>query len=279
MIFSVFSKDGILCPMAEAVISLNHIEYCYGFGVYETIRVQQQTPIFLEDHLERLFFSAQMISLAHTWNAESVTAAMSALISAISAIHKDAYNLKIVLIGGADASAATLAIIPSAPYFPDRRWYRDGVKTITVPFERQFPQAKTLNMLASFLAYRRARAADCYDALAIDRDGYIREGTRTNLIGIKDNMLIVQPEEKILLGVTQKKIVMLARERAMEVREQAMTIEDVKSLDAAILTSTSSKIVPIRTIDEYAFPPAPQIVFDLQCWYDECIQSYSAQYL
>ena len=67
MDFKYFSKNGELLPVEDAVVPLANIEYQYGFGVYETIRVVHGTPYFLKDHLERLQESARLIGLEHSF--------------------------------------------------------------------------------------------------------------------------------------------------------------------------------------------------------------------
>ncbi len=145
-------------------MSVANIEYAYGFGVYETLRVVGGKPRFLADHLARLEKSAQIIGLEHAITLGELQLWIQQLLQAESI---DVCNLKILLIGGRTAADAQLYILPLAPLFPDRKLYRDGVATITQHFERPWPQAKTLSMLGSYLAYRQARRANCYDALLI----------------------------------------------------------------------------------------------------------------
>jgi Branched-chain amino acid aminotransferase/4-amino-4-deoxychorismate lyase len=63
MSFDFFSRNGKILPISEAVVPLASVEYSYGFGVYESIRVKNKNPIFLSDHLARLMDSAKIIGL------------------------------------------------------------------------------------------------------------------------------------------------------------------------------------------------------------------------
>ena len=65
MAFEYFVKNGKLLPISQATASLFNIEYAYGFGVYENVRVRNGISLFLDDHIERLFTSAEAISLVH----------------------------------------------------------------------------------------------------------------------------------------------------------------------------------------------------------------------
>ena len=95
MDFKYFSKNGKILPVEEAVIPLSNIEYQYGFGVYENIRVNDGVPYFLKDHIERLLESARIIGLEHTFDESSPQKSVNEPIKKNPA---GTYNLKILLI-------------------------------------------------------------------------------------------------------------------------------------------------------------------------------------
>lgn len=266
MAFTHFSKNGSLLPIDQAVIPLSSIEYAYGFGVYETIRVTNGIPYFLDDHAERLAHSARTIELEHLFTKKNIEKAIYDLVGAIG--EQTTCNLKVLLIGAATPNEAQLIILPLAPLFPNKQLYRDGVKTITVRYERVFPQAKTLNMLPSYVYYRQAKRALCYDALLVDHTGAILEGTRTNFFCIKDKTLIIPPSEQVLEGVTKKTIIYVAQRSGFTVQEQTIPLSDILHFDGAFLTGTSVGIAPIRIIDTTAYAEIPQSLRDLMKQYD-----------
>lgn len=250
MEFEYFSRNGVLRPAAEAVVPLSNIEYSYGFGVYETVRVSSSAPVFLADHVERLMSSAREIGLEHPFSRDLVARSLEELVAKNKA---GTCNVKILLIGGRTSDEASLFILCLNPFFPDKRLYRDGASCIMVEYERAFPHAKTLNMLRSYLAYREAKEAGAYDALLIDSGGRITEGTRTNFFCIKDRTLYSPPEGRILLGVTRKAVLKVAKENGYILEERDIRPEDLSGYDGAFLTSTSSKIVPVRSVGEHRF--------------------------
>lgn len=265
MEFKYFSRNGALLPLDEANVPLASIEYAYGFGVYESIRVANGTTYFLEDHIERLMESARIIDLAHSFSQEVVEKAITELLKKNAV---ETCNVKILLIGARSAEDAQLNILCLNPLFPDKKLYRDGVATSTYAYERAFPHAKTLNMLQSYLAYRKAKEAGAYDALLIDREGYIREGTRTNFFCLKGKTLISPPEEKILLGVTRKAVLQVAAENGFEIVQKDIRPVDLAEYDGAFLTSTSSKILPIETVDDFQFAEQPEALKELMVAFD-----------
>jgi len=269
MEFKYFSRNSELLPIAEAQVSLSNIEYSYGFGVYESIRVSNGVIYFLDEHIERLMGSARAIGLEHAFSGEMVADAIAELLTKNAA---DTCNVKILLIGGKAAEDAELNILCLNPLFPDKKLYRDGVSVVTYPYERPFPHAKTLNMLQSYLAYRTAKEAGAYEALLIDGQGRITEGTRTNFFCIKGWTLFSPDESTILLGVTRKAVLKVAVANGFTVVQKDIRPSDLSEYDGAFLTSTSSKILPVRAIDEFQFAKQPDALKDLMGAFDDFLE-------
>ena len=265
MEFKYFSRNGTILPMEDASVTLSNIEYSYGFGVYESIRVSNGVIYFIDDHIDRLMESARIIGLGHALTPGLVSSAIAELLAKNDA---QTCNVKILLIGGRKPEDAQLNILCLNPLFPDKKLYRDGISTVTYEYERAFPHAKTLNMLQNYLAYRKAKEAGAYDALLLDREGRITEGTRTNFFCIKGKTLFSPNERDILLGVTRKAVLKVAAENGYEVVQKDIRPADLSEYEAAFLTSTSSRIMPIRSIDEFQFGEQPQALKGLMAAFD-----------
>lgn len=250
MSFQFYSKNGQLLPTYEAAASLASVEYAYGFGVYETLRVMNGTIYFLDQHLDRLFSSAEIIGLEHPFSKDQIRQWAYNLVLQTSA---PTFNLKILLVGAPEVKDATLSILGLNPLYTDKRMVREGVKLITHEYERLFPQAKTLNMLGSYLAYRQAKWSGAYDALLLDRLGCITEGTRTNFFLLKDDTIISAPKSKILTGVTKTILEIVISDLKLGYQEYDIRCSDFAKANAAFVTSTSSKVMPVRQIDEFRF--------------------------
>lgn len=246
-VYKYFSHNGKIRPVEQAHVPLSNVEYTYGFGVYENIRVSKGEAYYAEDHCERLMKSAEIIGLEHSFTPATVQKYIQELITTNEA---EACNVKILLVGGHDADSANLYILCLNPLFPDRKLYKTGAHAIIYEYERSYPQAKTLNMLPSYLAYREAKKAGAYDALLIDRYRNIVEGTRTNFFTTKGKTIYSPPEEQILLGVTRDKVLQTARQLGFEIVEQEIPLAHINDYDGAFITSTSSKIMPLSSIDE-----------------------------
>lgn len=271
-----FSHNGAILPITKATLPLTNIEYQYGFGVYDTLRVVKGIPYFRNYHTKRLLASAGMIGLEHQFSEDSINQYVTELAQAFNSV--EVFNLKTLLIGGPTSEEAHLYILPLMPRFPDRKLYRHGANVITVQYERPFPQAKTLSMLRSYLAYKEATNKNCYDALAVGHDGKIREGTRTNFFLVKRKAIYTPPDDLVLDGVTRQIVLSLARDNGYEIIYEAVTPLDLMNYDGAFLTSTSSKIVPIRGIDDKEYDTISPNLKLLMNIYDEFLISCKGIY-
>lgn len=258
--FPYFSHNQVLLPVTEAHVPLSNIEYSYGFGVYETLRVTGGVPYFIDEHIERLMESARIIGIEHTLNATSVARSIQELVKKNQV---DSCNIKILLIGGRAREDTSLYVQCLNPLYPDRKLYRTGAHFITYNYERLFPHAKSLNMLSSYLAYRDAQKVGAYDALLVNQDGAILEGTRTNFFCIKDRTIFSPSEDDILLGVMRKVVLKVAKDHDYEIIQGSIPLDNLDRFDGAFVTSTSSKIMPARSIDSHVFGDPPESLTEL----------------
>jgi branched-chain amino acid aminotransferase len=265
-----FSLNGDILPATEAVIPLNNIEYAYGFGVYDSLRLSKGRLLFADEHIGRLLESAAIIDLPHPFTPEQIEKHIKELVEKTGA---ETCNVKTMLVGGRDKASAGLYIICLNPLFPNRSLYKDGAKVITAEYERPFPHAKTLNMLPSYLAYRRAARFGAYDALSINQGGEITEGTRTNFFAVKGRTIFSPPEDVILPGVTRSKVLDIARQNNFEIKHQPIRLEDIADYDGAFITSTSSKIVPLRSINDFVWSEIDPAIRQLMSAFDNFLDN------
>ncbi len=244
------SHNGNLIKETDAKISIKNIELTYGFGVYETIKLRNDKIFFLDKHIARLFESAEILGLEHTFSHEIIK---SYILDLKEKNNQESINIKMILLGGKTAAEANLYIMMLAPKFLDKKFYKIGVHTIAKTYERFLPNAKSLNMLPSYLIFREAKAAGAHDALLLDKNGNILEGTRSNFFAIKDKTLYSAQEDKILNGITRQTVLECALENGFEQKEEAVELKEINNFDGAFLTHTSGKIVPIKSIDQFEF--------------------------
>ncbi|MBP9690468.1 aminotransferase class IV [Candidatus Woesebacteria bacterium] len=253
---SIFSQNGIIKPLSEAQIPAGSIEAMYGFGVYETLKVRNGVIYFVKEHVERLLHSASCIELEHPFIAGQIESFIQSLVNEVG---EDSLNIKILLMGASQKEDAQLYIFPLAPLFPKRSWYRDGVTLCSYVYERWMPQAKSLNMLPSYYYYTHAQSEGHYDALLVDARGMLREGTRTNIF-VMDGTTIMSPQkEGMLEGVTLMTLEKLVESSPFNIHFKDIPYTSLSSYDAVFLSSTSTKIMPVREIDGVRIPISDEL--------------------
>lgn len=246
MIKAIF--NGKIIDESKATISITDKGYFFDFAVYSSIKVVQGKIFFLEYHITRLFESAQLIQLNHQFAGEDVFAWLNKLVDANKI--QDGL-LRIILIGDPDNNMEAKLFIFSVTgitYYP-KQLYRDGAKVITYQGERRVPQSKTKDLLLSFLAFREAKKQGAIEALLVDREGNIREGTRSNFCAVKGKTIIIPPSDKVLEGITEK-IISLIVKKYFNIKREDISFSKTKEYDEFFLTSTLFNIMPIRQIND-----------------------------
>lgn len=240
--------NGMLIDESEANVSVFDKGYFFDFSVYTSVKVVRGKVFFLDYHIKRLFESATLIGLGHPFTKDQVAKWTKELVRANGIVDG---LLRMLLIGDVDGNAKAKLFIfqVSGLTFYPKALYRDGAKVITYSGERRVPGAKSKDLLMSFLAYREAKKADALDALLIDSNGNIREGTRTNLFAIKGETVIMPPSDLVLEGVT-KKLLLESIKGHFEVKEANISAAELDQYDGFFITSTSMNVMPICQIDK-----------------------------
>lgn len=241
-------KNGELIEESKAKIPITNKAYFFDFAVYSSLKVIQGKIFFLEYHVDRLFESAKLINLGHSFRKEQVVDWLNLLVEKNKL--KNAF-LRIVLVGDATENKKPdlyIFSLTGVTFYSDK-FYKRGVKVISYRGERRIPKAKTKDLLLSFLAFREAKNKNAIEALMIDNDGNIREGTRSNFFAIKGNTLITPPKEKVLEGITRKMILQVAK-KDFEIKEEDIPFSKIKEYDEFFITSTLFNALPINQIDD-----------------------------
>lgn len=265
-----FYRNGNILPLNQAVISLENIDYCYGFGVYENIRVHNGIPYFAKQHIQRLLESARTIDLSHSFDRDTIERGILELVRTCG---DGRYNIKILLIGNKEPEKTELCMIPSNPLFIEKKSYTEGVHVISLEYERYLPQAKTLNMLPSYLAHRKAKQNNAYEALLIDSEGRIVEGTKTNFFAVCGETIHTPPDSLVLQGVTRSIVLHLAQSAGFTVSHEMIDIKNLPDCDGAFLTSTSAKVLPVRSVDAFRFDQIDPAVKKIRLLHEQYLRS------
>jgi len=267
MLGKYFSLNGKLLPVEKAKVSIDNIEFTYGFGVYENLKIRKRLLYFEEEHCERILNSAKIINLKTKLGKNKIK---KYLIDFVKSIDEDSFNVKMLLVGNKKDS--DLYIFAVAPKYLPRKSYTQGVKVITYRGDRHFPQAKTLNMLLSYLAFTKSKDNGSYDALMINNDGIIREGSRTNFFFTDGKTIFSSPKEHVLNGVTRTTLLNALEKENIPFKEKELNFKDMGNYNGFFLTSTSSKVIPISQINNNKIK-IPEIIKKSMKAYDSFLET------
>ena len=253
-------QHGKIIDAQTATVSVLDHGVLYGDGVFEGIRFYCRLPFRLNAHLQRLIDSARAIGLNIPM---SVAELRAAIIELIAAFGDDNGYLRLVVTRGKgpmglDPSRCEdpqIFIVASALQLISPERLRAGAKVIIASTRRLDadgldPRIKSLNYLNHILARMEANYAGADEAILLNREGRVAEGSADNVFVVKNNILTTPPvTEGALDGITRGVVLEIARELNIAIRETAMTPYDLYTADECFLTGTGAELIPVREID------------------------------
>lgn len=252
--------NGNLVPKEEAKVSVYDHGLLYGDGVFEGIRSYNGHVFKLKTHIARLYNSAKVIDLKIKMSQEEMIEAVKSTVNANDIV--DPYIRLVVTRGvgtlGLDPRKCkdpqVIIIVDSIQLYPEEL-YKNGLNAIVVPtirnhYEALNPRIKSLNYLNNIMAKIECTNSNKDEAIMLNKDGYVAEGTGDNLFIIKDSEVCTPPKSAgILVGITRNEIMEQAKKQGITVKEEHLTRYDLYVADECFLTGTAAQIIPVVTID------------------------------
>lgn len=244
--------DGKFVDDAAASISVKDIAVLRGYGVFTFLSTYKKRPFHLQEHVRRLENSAMNIGLALNHTNTEICAIVEETVRRNS--HHDESNIRIVYTGGVTADGVTpqgkgILVVMVTPrlMLPDW-WYTRGIKVITVDIERFMPLAKSTNYLAAVYALRQAKKQQAIEALYVDRDNRILEGTTTNFYFFLGDTLVT-PSDGVLSGITRGVLLDLARDH-FELQLRDIQRSELTAMEEVFISASNKEVVPVVQIDD-----------------------------
>ena len=257
--------NGQVVPWDNATTHVSSHALHYGSGVFEGIRCYETADgpaVFrLDVHLERLYSSAEVYGISIPYTREELSGAIADLVRRNG--FASCYVRPLCYLGsdslGVHPGNCPVEVVilawPWAPYLGAEGQKR-GVRVTVSPWRkfesRMFPTtAKACGQyLNSMLAVRDAVSRGFAEALLLDAEGHLAEGSGENLFVVRDGRLLTNDERhSILLGVTRDAVFRIARDLGYQVEVRALELEDLLSADEAFFTGTAAEVTPIREVD------------------------------
>jgi|TARA_Y100000310_G_scaffold79243_1_gene75909 branched-chain amino acid aminotransferase len=287
--------DGKMVPWRDASIHVLTHTLHYGLGVFEGVRAYQTdhgTALFrLQDHTERLFRSAHILGMRIPFDADILNDAQTAVVRDNGLA--SAYIRPLAFYGSegmgirADMLQTHVAIATWewGAYLGDEG-LKNGIRVRTSSFTRHHVnitmcRAKACgNYINSILALQEALSAGADEALMLDAEGYVMEGTGENIFIVRDNVVYTPDLTSALEGITRDTVIQLIGELGLELQEKRITRDEVYVADEAFFTGTAAEVTPIRELDGRAIGNGSRgpVTERIQSLYFDCVQGRSERH-
>ncbi|MFP5441011.1 MAG: branched-chain amino acid transaminase [Gammaproteobacteria bacterium] len=298
---SMSDRDGViwfngkLVPWREANTHVLTHTLHYGMGVFEGVRAYETAKgpaIFrLKEHTRRLFDSAHIMGMKIPFTQEEINAAHVAAIRENKLPH--AYMRPMVFLGsealGLRAKGLSVNVIVAAwewPAYMSPEALELGIKVRTSSYTRHhvniaMTRAKANgNYINSMLALNEALSGGAEEALLLDPEGYVAEGSGENVFVVRDGVIYTPDVTSCLDGITRKTIMQLAGELGYTVKEKRITRDEVYIADEAFFTGTAAEVTPIRELDGRVIGAGKRgpVTTALQTLYFDVVRGKSAKH-
>lgn len=252
--------DGKFVDSAEAKVSVFDHGLLYGDGIFEGIRLYQGNVFRLEEHLERLEYSAKALLMKLPLNRQEMFWAVCE--SCRQNNLSDGYIRLVVTRGVGDLGLSPwLCPKPSVIIIADKislyppEYYTKGLEIVTVATRRMNPAAlapavKSLNYLNNILAKIEARQAGALEAIMLNDQGFVAECTGDNVFMVhKGKIYTPAAQQGALKGITRDAIFLIAQELGIPIEEHDLTRYDLWNADECFLTGTGAEVIPVVKLD------------------------------
>jgi len=243
----VLINDTIL-PENEATLKITDLSIQRGYGIFDFLKTVAGKPVFLQDHLDRFYSSAEQMRLPVKQKRNELTELLMTLINKNNLPES---GVRITLTGGYSQDGFNIAsesnIIVTQQDFVINRDFEKSIGLMTYDYQRQFASAKTLDYLKAIWLQPVLKEKGADDILYHD-NGRLRECPRANFFLINEKDEILTPKSKILKGVTRKHILTFANQ-GFTIEERELTVDDLRHAKEAFISSTTKNILPVTRID------------------------------
>jgi len=252
--------NGEFVTKQDAKVSVYDHGFLYGDGIFEGIRIYNGNIFKCNEHLERLYDSAKSIMLDIPLTMDEMR---QALIESVKRNGlRDGYIRLVVSRGPGDLGldprrspkANVIIIVEQLAIYPEEA-YVNGLTIVSVSTRRNVPDAlnpkiKSLNYLNNVLVKIQANLAGVGEALMLNSQGYVTEGSGDNIFIVKKGVILTPPcYLGALEGITRAAIIEIARKAGYVVKEEPFTLHDVYVADEVFMTGTAAEVIAVREVD------------------------------
>ncbi len=219
-----------------------------GYGIFDFFRTYSKKPFHLKEHLDRFFYSAKEVDLEIPYTLQELIEGIDCLIDQFPCVD---LGIKLYLTAGESKDGflpchqptfwMVASEIHSLPFY-------EGIHLKTIPYEREWPDIKSLNYMRACMHTKRYSSLGYHDIIYMNRSNEMMESSTSNLFFFMGENLIT-PSEKILKGITREVILYLAKDH-FNIEYRPLNREELKLVDECFVTGTTKEICPVMRIDD-----------------------------
>ena len=255
--------NGLFTPLCNAQISIQDRGFCYGDGLFETMRASKGKIFRLEQHINRLLRSLPQIFIDLPMTRFELMTVIQDTLARNS--HKEAFIRLTVTRGDTqsniqiDTDISPTLVINIRPFKPlSKVAYKKGIKIMLFK-ERACSisvlkrRLKSCNYLSNTLIKKLSDEKGFMEGVVVDPDFGVTEGTTSNVFIVTQGVLKTPPLSPFVLeGITREVVIEIAKEHKIPILEELITLEDLLNADEVFITNTGIEIVPVTQIDSQA---------------------------
>jgi branched-chain amino acid aminotransferase len=233
----------------KATVHVSDLAVQRGYGVFDFFRTVNNTPLFIDHHLDRLQHSASVLRLQLPFTKEELKKIIAEL---INKNQLGSSGIRITVTGGNAIDMYT----PSAPNiiitqqpltmdagFDDSK----GLHLITEEYVRELPTTKSINYLMGVYLQQKVKAAGADDVLYV-KNGFISELPRSNVFILSKDNALITPDSNVLHGITRKHILQLAS-KVLTLKEQPVQLDHLLNAKEVFVSSTTKRLLPVFSVN------------------------------
>jgi len=262
-----FLHNGISLPVSE----FKPEEAVRYPSVYEVIRVIQGVPLFWEAHLDRL---QKSLALAGTTLAIPREKLHQEILDLIRENSVTDHNFKIIFNSFENGGSFNRYLFFVTSRYPTEQQLAQGVAVVTHQAERENPNAKIIATDFRNRVLEAIQESAVYEALLVNHQGEVTEGSRSNFFLLKDGVFYTPPADRILEGITRQVVIRLLERLGYPLVTQPITTDFLGKADGLFLTGTSPGVLPIRQVDDQPFQADLKPLQDLKGLFNHFVQTY-----
>lgn len=245
--------NGQFVQQQEAVIPVSDLGLQRGYGVFDFLRVKGNTPLFLDQHIDRLFRSLEKMRLVLPYSKDALKEIIALLIQQNQLAHS---GIRITVTGGASPDGYTpvdphIIIVQQAIPAPPDQMLVSSYRLVSYAYRRQLPEVKTTDYLMAIWLQPWIKEQGAQDVL-YHWDGAITECPRSNFFIVSQDNVIVTADSGMLKGVTRANILQVAAKH-FKVEERTVTLNDLHTAKEAFIASSTKRIIPVSSVDDILF--------------------------